>query len=157
MGFHGLVDIEARECLYIKSFQPHGTDKDDTQSRVTILKLLVKFLFFHPLTMRKNVKPPLLECLYLVLLLRYNYSHIRFAHPLQFALHLLHLLLRITFLDSLFQRFDFALPVFLHIVVHADTRHLVVTDEHSLTRCPQVAIVADKVLSHQSQTLLGCQ
>ena len=31
MGFHGFVDIEARERLHIETSQPHGTYEDDAQ------------------------------------------------------------------------------------------------------------------------------
>ena len=55
MRFHRLVNVKTGECLHVETCQPHGADKDHAQLGVSILELLVKFLFLHALTMRLDI------------------------------------------------------------------------------------------------------
>ena len=107
--------------------------------------------------MRQNVKSPFPECLYFVLLLRDNDSHLRLLHPFQFAFHFLYLLLIHASIDLFLQSSYFFLPIDLHIVIHAYTSHLVVTNKHSLTGCPQITVMTHKILGDHLQAFGCCQ
>src|SRR5574344_1593610 len=125
MCLHWLIYVETRERFHVKACQPHGTNKDNSKFPVCIFEFLIKFTLLHFLTVWSDVKSPFLECLYLVLFLRYHNSHFRFFHPLQFALHFLNFLLPRILFYALSQSFNLFLPILLHIVVHADASHLV--------------------------------
>ena len=49
------------------------------------------------------------------------------------------------------------LPVFLHVIVHADTSHLIKAHKHSLPCRPEIAVVAHKVFGDRPKTRFRCQ
>ena len=148
VGFHGFVKVETRQRLDIKTRKPHCTDENNPKRMIRILEVRVQMTFLHLLTVRNDVKSPLLERLDLILLFRYDDRHFCLFHPFDFPLELHALLLRVHPLCFGFQLSYLLFPIFLHIVVHSDTRHLVVTDKHCLACRPKIAVMVDKVLGN---------
>ena len=151
MGFQRLIQIQTGQTLHIEACQPHGTDEHHPERIFTVLELFIQLPLFHFGTVRQNVQPPLLEGLYLILLLTDHHCHFGFFHPCQFTGKLLCFLLGRCALPG-FQLPDLCLPTFLHIVVHPHTGHLVQADKHSLAACPQVRVMTDKISGNGFQT-----
>ena len=144
MCFHGLVQVQARKTLHVETRQPHRAYEHNAERVLRVFVLLLQIAFRHFRTVRENVKPPLFERPYLVLLLTDHNRHFRFFHPLQFARKLLRLLLRRAFeLSS--DALRLLAPVALRQIVHPHTGDFVQTDEHRLSGRPEVGVMPHEI------------
>ena len=152
-----LVQIQAGKRLHIKACEPHGAYEHNAEVAICILKLFIKLTLLHLGTMWQNIQIPLFEGLDFILFLTDDDAHLCVLHPFQLARKLHLFLIGYRRRHFRYKALNLFLPVFLHIIVHANTGHLIQADEHSLASCPKIAVVTDKVLSNSTKAWLCCQ
>ena len=63
MSLQRLIQVQTGQALHIKAGEPHGTDKDDAQRVILVLKLFVQLPLFHLCPVRLDVQIPFFESL----------------------------------------------------------------------------------------------
>ena len=86
MRLEWFIEIQARQAFHIKAGEPHSAYKNYPERIFGILEFLVQLTLFHFCPVVFDIKIPLFESLYFVLLLTDDNGHFGFLHPFQLAL-----------------------------------------------------------------------